>query len=603
VVDCETDNLLDKMTKLHCLQMGEAETDESVIYADHPGFPPISEGLERLRSADKYVFHNGLGFDLWAINHFHPGTIQQDKLIDTLVLARLANPEERNHSLKAWGERTGTMKGEYAGDFSQFDEELITYARQDIPAGRALFHQVKHVLEWGNAAELEHKFAALMIAQEKFGFPFNVRKAEELDLAIRAELDAMAAELQETFPPLERRAIFTPKVNSPKYGYIKGQEFVKTWKEPFNPGSRAHIAERLQLLGWKPKAFGANGVAAVDEKVLATIPHPKAAVLMRYFTLSKRLGMLAEGKEAWLKNVRPDGRMHGRVNPNGAVTGRCSHSKPNVAQADKKDKRMRELFEAPPGMVLVGCDAEGLEARVLAHYLAKWDQGNYARILLEGDKSIKTDVHSLNLKALLRAGLIRGEKPDIEAKWGKLRDGSKTLLYALLYGAKDRKLGNTLREIYQDCKVSGPSIPPTELGALARKAIDKAIIGLSTLNEAVQAAAKSRGYLLGLDGRHMPVRSPHAALNTLCQGAGAVIMKQALVTLVEDLTAKGRQHGVHYGLCCNVHDEFQISALPEIAEELAGMARASIVKSGEFFKLRCPLAGASEIGKNWSETH
>jgi DNA polymerase-1 len=592
------------MTKFHCLQLGDAETDESIIYSDNEGFPPVSEGLERLRSADHYVFHNGLGFDMDAINHFYPGTIQQEKLIDTLVLARLAQPEERNHTLRAWGERTGTIKGEYKGDFQTFDEEFVEYARQDIPAGRALFHAVKHVMDWGCASELEHRFARLMILQERFGFPFNVRKAEELDLTLRAELDAMTAELQTTFPPLERRAVFTPKINNAKRGYVKGQEFIKTWLEPFNPGSRAHVAERLQLLGWKPKAYGENGIASVDEKILSTLPYPEARVLTRQFRLQKQLGMLSEGKSAWLKCVKADGRIHGRVNPNGAVTGRCTHSAPNVAQADKKDKRMRELFEAPPGMVLVGCDAEGLEARVMSHFMSRWDGGRYAKVILEGDKNALTDVHSLNLKALIRAGLIRAPKEELLSKWGRLRDGAKTILYAAAFGAKDRKLGTTITEVWENNRIKDrPHIPLVELGALVRKAIGAAMTGFNELNETVQKVAKSRGYLMGLDGRHMPVRSPHASLNTLCQGGGAVVVKKATVVLYDSCIERGWKWGEDFALVAHIHDELEVAVRPEIAEEFARLAEESMRLAGEYFKLRCPIAGSAAIGKTWAEVH
>ncbi len=550
------------------------------------------------------MWHNGLGYDFDVMERFFPGVLKIDRLIDTLVLARLAHPEERNHSLRAWGEKTGTMKGEYKGDFSVFDEELQTYAKQDVPAGRALFHKVKHVLDWGECVELEHRFARLMVLQERFGFPFNVKKAEELDLLLRAELDAMGAELQATFPPIERTAIFTPKVNNKARGYQKGVPFTKRWSEPFNPASRAHVAERLQILGWKPKAYGDNGVPTVDEKILSALPYPEARVLTRMFRLQKQLGMLSEGKSAWLKAVKPDGRIHGRVNPNGAVTGRCTHSNPNVAQADKKDKRMRELFEAPAGMVLVGCDAEGLEARTMAHFMARWDGGRYARIILEGSKSDKTDVHSLNLKALIKAGLIRAPKDELLEKWERLRDGAKTILYAAAFGAKDRKLGSTLGQLWEDNRIKDRlRVPPAELGALVRKAVGTAMVGFNELNEAAQKRAKARGYLVGIDGRQMPVRSPHAALNVIAQGSGSVVMKKATVLLYDRALERGWVWGRDFAFVAHIHDEVESAVVPEIAKEYADLAEDCIRAAGEHFNIRCQLAGKAAIGKNWAEVH
>src|SRR5690242_4745045 len=92
--DCESDNLLPDMTRLWCIQLGDADGDDVTVYADQPGFPPIREAIDRLKAADSYVFHNGIKFDMEAINRFHPGTIERHKLLDTLVLCRLMEPEE-----------------------------------------------------------------------------------------------------------------------------------------------------------------------------------------------------------------------------------------------------------------------------------------------------------------------------------------------------------------------------------------------------------------------------------------------------------------------------------------------------------------------------
>jgi DNA polymerase-1 len=332
--------------------------------------------------------------------------------------------------------------------------------------------------------------------------------------------------------------------------------------------------------------------------MLSEISIPEANEIKQYFDLTKRIGQLAEGKEAWLKHVKPDGRIHGRVNPNGACTGRMSHSKPNVAQADKKDPRMRALFKARKGWKLVGCDAEGIEARVMSHYLWRYDDGAFAKKTLEGDKKLRTDVHSANLRSLI------DNKCLLDCFWNEHfargRDCGKTGLYALIYGAANPKLGKTMIDACRDVNVNPPTMNESALGARVRAAYMRSIVGLEELTKLVQVTSKKRGYLIGLDGRHLPVRSLHSALNTLFQGGGAIIMKLALILFWEKYKDT---HGKTWGLCANVHDEIQLECEPELAEEMGKEMAQCIVQAGIDLKVRCPLAGSYDIGENWSQTH
>lgn len=567
IADSETDGLLDSMTKLHMVQLGDADGEDVVIYSDiseelwrplylsgklRSPVRPLKEGIARLRAADRVVFHNGICFDFEAVNRFFPWTIRREQLLDTLVMARLFDPEERVHTLRAWGERLGVAKGDYTGDFKVVDEEMLVYAEQDIVVGRALYRKVKEVLEWGCSCQLEHDVAWAIHLQELNGFAFDVERAKVLDAELRGQLAEIEGKLQEAFPPIERSLVFTPKVNNTKRGYRKGVPFTKRWLDPFNPASRAHIAERLQILGWKPKAFGKDGVPTVDEKVLSGIKLPNVDLLLKHFTLQKKLGMLADGKNAWLKMVKPDGRIYGRVNPNGACTGRMSHSKPNVAQVDK-DHRMRSLWKPREGWKEVGCDAEGLEARMLAHYLARYDKGAFADRVVNGKKEDRSDVHSANVIALVKHGvlpkialttdLIPGRE-DGEKFFALSRNKTKAYLYALMYGAQDHKLGTMVKEHFREMHLAPPMVPPRELGALLRSALARAMRGLDLLTEAVQKTAQTRGYIIGLDGRHIKVRSRHAALNTLLQGGGAIVMKKALCLFMEAAPGNGLIHRV-----------------------------------------------------------
>src|SRR5437762_1418821 len=340
IADCETDGLLPAMTKLHCVQIGAEEGDEATLYGDHPLCDaPLAEGLARLRAADRIVGHNFLGFDLFAINRLHPGTVRVEQVADTLVLARMTHITERNHSLDAWGQRTGTLKGKYTGDYQTFDEEFAEYSRIDIHAGRALWGIVKHGLEWGGGKvyEIERNAAYCVALQEQNGFSLDVARAQKLHGEIAEEMAVLEKEIAAIFPCFSRTEEFIPKVNNSKLGYKKGEVFVKRWSDSFNPRSRHHIAEALIRDGWAPLDFTPTGQPQVDADTLRSVDHPGAKLLVRYLRHSKVLGAIlgAAKSKGYLQLVKSDGRIYGRVNTLGATTWRMTHSNPNTANVDK----------------------------------------------------------------------------------------------------------------------------------------------------------------------------------------------------------------------------------------------------------------------------
>lgn len=340
----------------------------------------------------------------------------------------------------------------------------------------------------------------------------------------------------------------------------------------FNPASRDHITNRLiKRYGWNPTVFTDGGKPKVDEKVISNLTYPEVPAILDYLLVDKLLGMLSEGKQAWLKKEM-NGRIYGSVNTGGAVTGRCTHSNPNLAQVPKVGKpfgkECRSLFEPTKGMVLVGCDASGLELRCLAHYMARWDKGAYAKVILEGD------IHSVNQQA---AGL-------------PTRDNAKTFIYGFLYGAGDRKIGSIIKGTERE-------------GKKLRAKFLRNLPALGNLVTEVKKTAKERGWLRGLDGRRLHVRHMHAALNTLLQSAGALVMKMALVIADWLLQAEGLTPGVDYEFVLNIHDEMQAEVVPHKAEMVGEILASAIHAAGQFFNFRCPLAGEFKTGANWAETH
>ena len=607
IFDLESDGYLDQLTKVWTIQLGEADGDDVTVYADQPGFPPLSDAIARMGAVERIVGHNAIGFDAHVIERFWPGTIPRERYWDTLVAARLKHPDEKDHQLDTWGRRLKLLKGKYKGDFQTFDEELVTYAAQDIRVTRALYHRVRDVDQWGESCQLEHDVAWIINSQERRGCMLDREHAQRLDAKLRGQLAELTVALQAEFPPIQHEQVWIPQASNSKYGYVKGQPFTKRWTEVFNPASRHHVGRRLVALGWDPALMTQDGHPVVDEKTLAPLAarFPQAKTLLEYVKIAKRLGQLSDGKTGWLKLVKPSGRVHGRVNPNGAVTGRMAHSGPNLANVDK-DPDMRACWIPAPGLDMVGCDAEGLEARMLAHYLGKYDGGSFRDRLLSGTKEARTDVHSANLKGLVDARLLpRWAWDDLKGfKVG--RDGAKTGLYAKIYGARHRKLGTTLKEIWRDLErafggpLGQPKVPVVELGKLVDAAFARTMVGIDKLVEAIIAAKREKGYLIGLDGRRLFIRSEHSALNTLLQGGGAIVMKKALVLFV-------RRHRdtfeKRWWFVLNVHDEVQMEAEPEIAEMLGRDFADCIREAGELLKCRCPLAGSYDVGKNWSQTH
>ena len=606
IFDIETDGLLDDLTVVWCIVCRDVDTGEVRTF----GPEEIQLGVEFLMSCHEIIGHNIIDFDIPALKQLGYLKGLLPKITDTLVLSRLINTNLsdldriRNlkvevippkiigsHSLKAWGYRLGCHKGEYLKEhgYDHYSEGMLIYCVQDTEVTYQLYHDL-----WGSGPDpqcvkLEHEFATIISDMSRHGFSFDKEKARDLYVTLSCRKLVLRETLREMFADDEQEmkstlwrtpdgALHQYRKEAREAGYKdgdieKGPHKIKLI--PFNPGSRDHIADRLQRLGWKPKEMTNEGKPKVDETILSKIRlktgQEAVKMLTVYLMLVKRMGQLAEGQQAWIK-LEKGGRMHGRVNTNGAVTGRCTHSNPNVAQVPRCGSpygtECRELFKASEGYTLIGCDAAGLELRCLAHFLAPYDDGDYTRKLLE------SDIHVENQKA---AGL-------------PTRDAAKTFIYAFLYGAGDAKVG----EVIGKGRAAGRTIKETFLRALPALAKLKACIS-NTLSD--------RDFLKGLDGRHLFIRSEHAALNTLLQSAGAVIMKQATVELDKRLTEMGLSHGSDWAFVAHVHDEFQMEVRPQFVETVKVEAVEAIKNAGRILGLRCPLDGEARDGANWAETH
>jgi len=505
-------------------------------------------------------------------------------VLDTLVLSRLFNPtREGSHSLAAWGFRLGQRKMEFK-EFEEYTEEMLTYCVNDVLVNAKLYKYLKEESKGFSrlCVDIEHSIADLLYKQRTHGFLLDVPVASILKASLEEELENLKLAVQKSFKPKEDVYVLRIMYNADgkisrfakcrelnkrmrlceeEYEEICEHKKIKrTIRTEFNLGSRKQIGEYLIEFGWKPKKFTPTNQPVVDEATLKKIKNiPEAQLIAQYLMLQKRIAQVGSWLEACEVNTN---RVHGYVNSNGTITGRMTHSNPNLAQVPSSNSpygaECRACWTVPDDYKLVGIDASGLELRMLAHYM---DDEGYTNEIINGD------VHTANQKL---AGL-------------ESRNQAKTFIYALLYGAGNVKLGS----------VAGGG---RDVGARLRKSFFDNLPAFKTLQDKVGRASK-KGYIKGIDGRKLIIRSEHSALNTLLQSAGAIVMKQALIFFEEamkDLDAY---------VVANVHDEWQVEVHKDYADEVGKLGSQAIIDAGVFLKLKCPLDGEYNVGSNWSETH
>ena len=580
VFDIEADSL--EPTKIWCIAAVDPDSGETKTF----GPTEIVNGLAFLTSADKLIGHNIIGYDLPAIKKIHNIDLAEGRaIVDTLVLSRLFNPtREGGHSLESWGYRIGLQKIEHT-EFGEYTPEMLNYCRNDAVLNAKMFNNLKSESRGFSrqSVVLEHETLKIIADQREKGFLLDIRAATLLEAELTDRLKEVEREVQKTFRPKQIKTIIVPNFTKTgalsKMGLIQGSQkktrltqeeyedlatkrkAVRIEEVPFNLGSRKQIGEYLVDFGWKPKKFTPTGQPIVDESTLSKITDiPEATLIAEYLLLQKRIAQV----KSWLKEVCEDDRVRGFVNPNGTITGRMTHNSPNMAQVPSLGspygKECRACWSVPDGYKLLGIDASGLELRMLAHYMKDEDFKNE---ILHGD------IHSTNQRL---AGL-------------ESRNQAKTFIYALLYGAGDEKLGSVVGGNKRD-------------GAKLRKRFFDNLPAFNHLKDTVGRAA-SKGFLKGLDGRKLYVRSEHAALNTLLQSAGAIVMKQAMIGFNQMI--KLNTLDAHF--VCNVHDEWQLEVKQSQVESTGQLGVDAIIKAGEELELFCPLDGDYKIGDNWSETH
>tara|TARA_Y100000401_G_scaffold117572_1_gene127266 strand:+ start:5821 stop:7122 length:1302 start_codon:yes stop_codon:yes gene_type:complete len=427
---------------------------------------------------------------------------------------------------------------------------------------------------------LEMRMANIMAMQEASGFKFDLDNADKVRDRLRKEASDIETKISQRYRHVPGK-VFTPKRRDKKNGYHSGSPMTRL--EQFNPTSRQHIAWALTThRNARFTKVTDTGKPKVDEATLSEIRdialqqknlelHTECDWFIRLLTIQKWLGQLSEGSNSWFNTIEQDGCIHHSCSL-ATQTGRNAHRGPNLGQVVSAPWA-RELFVPHAGMVMVGSDLEGLELRCLGHYLHRFDEGSFARVVVEGD------IHQQNAD---RVGCSRSEV--------------KTICYAFIYGAGDLKLGHSLHPEYSDAQKKA-------LGQELRRKFLDAIPGLEPLVEAVKQKVRSTGKLKGLDGRPIFCRAEHSSLNFLLQSAGAILSKRWVVCTQDMLDAAGLTYNVDYTRCAYVHDEQQFSVVPSEALQVQGICIAAAPKAGEYYNFKVPIAAAAMSGDNWAKTH
>lgn len=538
-----------------------------------------AEGLQNYLDGSIVAGHNIIGFDAFLLKKLWNVVISPERLRDTLVMSRLYKPDidivsidgERApspHSLEAWGIRLGLHKIGFTDFDAGYSEEMATYCEGDVALLKKLYSHLEIQMDRegfsNKSIQLEHEVAIICRGMEENGFMLDEQKAMTLQASLSGRMADIEAQMQQVFKPIVEE----------RYSEKTGRR-LKDKVTIFNPGSRQQIAERLQALGVVFSKKTEKGNIVVDEDVLKDIDLQEAKLVAEYLLIQKRVAQIG----SWLELLQPDGRVHGRVITNGAVTGRCTHSNPNMAQVpavgNPYGAECREMWRVPNGKKQVGVDLSGIELRCLAHYMrdAEWQE-----------ELLKGDIHWKNCQAfgLVPKGTIRD---DSNADHKKYRNQTKTMTYAMLYGAGAAKIGLT----------AGVS------EAKGKRLIENFLDNTPALRKLKDKIAKlgKDGKLPGLDGRVLWIRSQHSALNTLLQNAGAVVAKQWLIEATKALA----EAGIDAKLIAFVHDETQWEVDVAAAQQAVKIIEDAAKKAGEVLSFRCPVDAEGKLGNNWRDCH
>lgn len=572
---------------------------------------------------------------------------------------RLGNPKgDYAQLMEAKARASGIDDHKAIAEFvwGTFNEEMFDYMGQDVSTNYDLWKHLKPDEYPQKPLDLEHRIARVCDAMNVAGVPFDLKAAGELQAELVGQKHVIETKLKERYgfwyaptSPNPSIALFTPKKANAAAGYwgdewvteepdpkkpgklkkvkhFRGYQCTKIKPVEFNPGSSDHLAKVLQAEGWKPTKFTEGGKPAMDEEVIESISNqfPEMGDLATLLMVNKRLSQLVGGassKYPLIDCVQDDGCIHGVINPMGTITSRAAHMFPNLGQVPSAKKPygtdFRALFHAPHGWSFLGADQQGLELRGLAHYLVPLDGGKYAKTVIEGDP------HWLHAVVM---GLAEGERDKHNQLHTVIRDdGSKRFIYAYVYGCGDAMAGTIIYEALlnarRTCGPEGEAIYNAFFGADAvgekqlrkvgksvRTAFLTRIEGFGKLQSKLSEQVAARGRVIGLDGRIIPIRSDHSALNFMIQSAGSIVCKEWVASAFEECERRFKYDWDNpwkgdFVFCLWVHDEVQLCVREGLEEEIGNIIVAAARSAGEPYGFRVPLDSEWSKGRSWKDTH
>jgi DNA polymerase I len=626
VIDIET-NALENPSKIWVIVCKDIDTKELFVFSNVTEDEKEKERFYELANrVDLWIGHNWLGFDYPVLVRLLDLQIRDvcDRSLDTLILSKLIDYPRDGHAIEDYGVEFELEKGKFS-DWSKYSKEMEDYCARDVEICEKIYLKYLCYISEPSHRDsilLEHRFQLIANSLHNNGFGFDVDKANKLLDKVSTGLANLDEQIL-TIPPHLKPVREVHPVRT-KYGtlhkkdfrWIKdgdlsdftGDPFTRCVWVNFNPASHKHLINLLHSANWKPLDKTQAHIDAcknksvtdhhlkygwkVNEVNLGTLPKSaptSVKLLSKRILLESRRRTLVE----WMDLVKEDGRIHGNFQGIGAWTHRMAHQKPNTANIPRENNldgttkllggEMRALWRAPPGRLLVGVDAEGIQLRVFAHYI---DDPEFTEALVKGKKDDKTDPHSLNKRIL---GSIC-----------KTRAAAKRFIYALLLGAGMWKLSQILETTEQQTK----------------EALDRLLeryTGFAILKRKVIPKDAKRGFFIGLDGRKVRIpgdslgERKHLAMSGYLQTGETVVMKRACLKW-HDLLKQDNAILVNF-----VHDEWQTECPNDVslALKIAQMQADSLREVGEELHLKCPLAGSYwnddhkdyTIGTNWRITH
>jgi len=652
VFDIEGNNLLPKLDTFHCAGVKDVDTGkEEWFYPDD-----LQKFLDYLDTADVIIAHNAFGYDIPALNilskkYFNKpwepkATVQCTKVMSqVLCYTRF----EFGHSLKKWGnhfeekrqeeqniqraggkttqsnykkmavEKESLLKGDYAGGFESFNEDMFEYMKQDVRLGTLVYKEliretkvaVKH---FGGSKSIlralrsEMEMDRIMVKQCQKGWLFDKPAAEALmktleermnshEIYINGLLGQMVASPDGSVVKARKEIADGTSTEipakSPKFTKAgKLDSHTKRWfgipadsvlgldtpellpvVGPYcriefvggDVGNTNTVKEYLYTIGWKPDEWNWKKINGSFVKVSAKLSDSSLAplgrvgeVLSEYYTLRSRHSVM----KGWFPHIDENSRLHGDVFNVGTPTFRQTHKIIANLPSGKAvlGPEIRRLFIARPGYKLVSADSAGCQLRLLAHFMR---DDNYTREVLEGD------IHQKNADIL-----------------GCSRNDAKPFIFAYLYGAGGKKLGSIL------------GVSDKE-GNRLKKKFTAAFPALGALIDRIKAVTNEHGFIPGLDDRPIYTESQHKALNYLIQGAEAVVMKYTIIMVEEELA----KAGLDQSILLFYHDEVTYEVREDQAEEAKEIIMRCFEEAPKALGVDIMTCGDCNIGEDYYDVH